>query len=82
MSPPSQVATVAPPDPPEQLLISAPEVAKILGISTRSVWRLRSAGKIVPPIEIGGLVRWKKADILAWIDQDCPDHASISDERT
>lgn len=81
MSPPNQAATAAPPDPPEQLLISAPEVAKILGISTRSVWRLRSAGKIVPPIEIGGLVRWKKADILAWIDQDCPDHASINDER-
>ncbi len=54
------------------LLIDVAEVARILNISQRSVWRLRSAGDIVPPIRIGHLVRWRRVDIIEWINQGCP----------
>ena len=65
----------------EQLLISAPEVAKILGISARSVWRLHSAGKLISPIRLGGAVRWRRDEILRWIAEGCPLVTTSSEER-
>ena len=40
-------------------LISATELADLLQISTRTLWRLRSAGKLVEPIKLGGSTRWR-----------------------
>jgi len=54
------------------VLIDAAEVAKMLGISPRSVWRLRSGGKIIEPLRVGGLVRWRRDQILDWIERGCP----------
>ncbi len=59
--------TEAPP-----LLIPVRVVAKLLGISVRSVWRLHSAGKFIQPIRIGSLVRWRKTDLERWIAEGCP----------
>lgn len=56
----------------QPLLISVDQLAMILGISTRSVWRLLSAQKIVEPVRIGGAVRWRFAEIKNWIDRGCP----------
>ena len=35
-------------------LISATELADLLQISTRTLWRLRSSGKLIEPIKLGG----------------------------
>ena len=56
----------------EPLLISVEELARILKISPRSVWRLLSAGKLVAPVRIGGAVRWRYYEIRTWIDAGCP----------
>jgi len=56
----------------EPLLISVSELATILKISPRSVWRLLSAGRIVEPIRIGGTVRWRFSEVKDWIQQGCP----------
>jgi excisionase family DNA binding protein len=56
----------------EPLLISVSELATILKISPRSVWRLLSAGKMVEPIRIGGTVRWRFSEVKDWIQQGCP----------
>lgn len=56
----------------QPLLISVDQLAMILSISTRSVWRLLSAQKIVEPVRIGGAVRWRFAEVKNWIDQGCP----------
>jgi excisionase family DNA binding protein len=56
----------------EPLLISVGELAMILKVSTRSVWRLLSAGKLIEPVRIGGAVRWRFQEIKDWIDQGCP----------
>ncbi|MHB8863461.1 MAG: helix-turn-helix transcriptional regulator [Pirellulaceae bacterium] len=69
------------PENSKPLLISAPELAKILGISARSVWRLLSAGKLPAPVRLGGAVRWRRSDVLAWIEQGCPPDSTSSDQR-
>ena len=52
-------------------LVDVSQVAKILDVSERTVWRLRSGRQIPAPIRIGGLVRWRRSDIIAWIEADC-----------
>jgi predicted DNA-binding transcriptional regulator AlpA len=56
----------------EPLLISVDELAMILKMSPRSVWRNLSAGKIIEPVRIGGSVRWRFQEIKNWIEQGCP----------
>ena len=43
--------------PHEPLLIGAVELARLLGVSTRTLWRLRSAGELPEPVRFGGTVR-------------------------
>ena len=53
-------------------LINADEVAKLLDVSPRMVWRLRDGGKMPKPLKIGSLVRWPREQIEAWIEAGCP----------
>ena len=46
-------------------------VAKMLSVSPRTVWRLRSAGKLPKPVSIGGSKRWKMSDIILFLDCNC-----------
>ncbi|HNS21857.1 MAG TPA: helix-turn-helix domain-containing protein [Sedimentisphaerales bacterium] len=55
------------------LAISARELAEMLGISLRQVWRLSSAGKLPRPLKVGGSVRWDRDEILRWFREGCPD---------
>ena len=43
-------------------------LANMLSISTRTAWRLLSAGKLPKPISIGGSKRWKMSDISLFLD--------------
>ena len=56
----------------EPLLISVEELAMILKVSPRTVWRLLSAGKLIEPVRIGGAVRWRFHEVKFWIDAGCP----------
>ncbi len=56
----------------DSLLITVREVASLLQISERSVWRLVTTKRIIPPIYIGRLARWRRADIIRWIHEGCP----------
>lgn len=49
-------------------LLTAREVAQVLRISERSVWRLCSEKKIPSPLHVGGAARWMKADIERWFE--------------
>ena len=53
-------------------LISASELAALLQVSTRTLWRLRSAGKLIKPIKLGGSTRWRLDEVQAWILDGCP----------
>lgn len=53
-------------------LISADQVALMLGTSKRTVWRLLSAGRLPTPVHIGRSTRWRLDEINGWIDSGCP----------
>ena len=55
------------------LVLNAKELALVLGISSRQVWRLNVMGKLPKPIRLEGSVRWKISEIVDWIDSNCPD---------
>jgi excisionase family DNA binding protein len=55
-------------------LLDVRAVAELLGCSPRHVYRMADAGKIVPPVRIGALVRWKAngpGSIQEWLDGGC-----------
>ena len=52
-------------------LLTVDEVAALLGISVRSVWRLVSSGKMPRPVKLSRSCRWKKAEIIEWVDRGC-----------
>ena len=54
------------------LLINAKELAEMLSVSPRHIWRMKAAGKLPRAIEIGHCVRWKLLDISNWLAMDCP----------
>ena len=54
-------------------LLRATDVAKLLAVSTRTVWRLRDAGQLPRPVRLGGgrhLVRWRRSDIEDFVRSD------------
>jgi predicted DNA-binding transcriptional regulator AlpA len=56
----------------QPMLICAEDVARLLNMSMRTIWRMRSAGDIPPPVRIGCAVRWNLDEIRAWIADGCP----------
>lgn len=56
----------------ESILVTADELGSMLKISTRTLWRMRSAGKLPQPIRVGGSIRWRASDIEAWVTAGCP----------
>ncbi len=63
-------------------LVTAKTLAKMLSMSVRTVWRLRSAGKLPEPVTIGGSVRWKLSDIELWQRLGCCDQKTFETRRT
>lgn len=57
---------------PTPTLINAHELADILGISQRTIWRLIASGKLIQPIRIGTSVRWRLDLVNDWIENGCP----------
>lgn len=65
--------TTTVPTPDGVLLIDANEVARRLGLSVRTIWRLNSAGKLPSPVPIGGKSkRWRAEEITTWVAAGCP----------
>ena len=55
---------------PQRELLSAKDLQEILRISSSSLWRRTNDGTLPRPIKIGGLTRWRRADIEAFISGD------------
>lgn len=56
----------------EPALLTASQVARMLQISKRTLWRLRSAHDLPAPIHLGATVRWRANEIRNWIAAGCP----------
>lgn len=50
----------------EPVALSASQVAQMLGVSTRSVWRMLASGELPQPRQVGQRKRWDKAELLDW----------------
>lgn len=53
-------------------LVNARELAKMLSVSERTLYRLKSAGELPAPVVLGGSVRWRLSEIHKWIVDGCP----------
>ncbi len=65
---PSQVS------PPQRMtceLLNAVQLAELLNISERTLYRLKSRGSLPTPILLGGSVRWRRVEILEWVACGC-----------
>jgi excisionase family DNA binding protein len=60
-------------DLPATRLIKVDELAEMLGVSTRTLYRMVSAHKVPEPIRLGGCTRWRLDLVREWIEQGCPD---------
>ena len=56
----------------EAVLLTPEELAEMLKVSTRTLWRLLAAGKIPEPVRFGGSTRWRLMDVQDWITGGCP----------
>jgi len=54
------------------LLLKAEEVGKLLGIHRASVWAKSEKGEIPSPVRFGRCTRWRRQEILDWIEVGCP----------
>lgn len=55
------------------IAISARELAQMLGVSLRQIWRLKSADRLPKAIKLGGSVRWNRQEIIDWFEAGCLD---------
>ncbi len=54
--------------PPEPFLVDATEAARLLSISTRTLWTMTDRGEI-PCVRIGRAMRYSVDDLRAWIER-------------
>jgi predicted DNA-binding transcriptional regulator AlpA len=55
------------------LLVPDIEAARMAGVSRATWHRLRAGGKLPATVKLGRAVRWRRAEIVAWIEAGCPD---------
>ena len=60
------------------LLLTVNEVARLLGISVRSVWRLASAGELPSPLSIGRSKRWERRSLEAFVQAKARPHSATA----
>jgi len=65
-------APIIPPAPVGVELVNARELARVLAVSERTLYRLKSTGELPPPVVLGGSVRWRLDEIRQWISKGCP----------
>lgn len=53
-------------------LLDVRQVAATLRCSPRTTRRLADSGRLPAPVKLGSLVRWRRSDIEAWINDRCP----------
>ena len=52
-------------------LLTAGELANLLRVHRRQVYRLVSGGRCPPPLKIGRSARWSRAQIESWVENGC-----------
>ena len=53
-------------------LLTAAEAAQLCGLGERSFWRHAHSGAAPAPVRIGGSTRYRRSELMAWIQAGCP----------
>jgi len=73
---PTTLAVATPMD--DVKLLTAQEVAELLGVHVRSIWRLSQMGEIPAPIRLGErVVRWRLTDLREHLDRKAAAGAGV-----
>ncbi len=56
----------------ESAMMDVREAARLCSFSESMIYKLNRAGKMPPPIRIGTLLRWRRRELLEWIEAGCP----------
>lgn len=60
-------------------VINVREVAELLGVNARTVWRMSQRGEIPAPIRLGDrVVRWRLSDLREHLDRKAGGGAAVS----
>lgn len=54
-------------------LLDAQDVADLFGCSRSMVVKMQREGSIPEPIEFRNVPRWRRRELVAWVDSGCPD---------
>jgi excisionase family DNA binding protein len=54
------------------LLVDSREAAKMLNVSSRTLWSLYNSGAMPKPIRIGRVIRFSYDALREWVDSGCP----------
>lgn len=63
--------TSTPADNGAALLLSVRQVAALLCLGERTVWKLSASGRMPAPLRIGRAVRWRRVDLERFIHNGC-----------
>ena len=71
------MSTTTTPPPAEAVhddaaLLDVAQVAVMLHCSTRHVQAMTRAGRMPGKVRLGGAARWRRRDLMAWIEAGCP----------
>jgi excisionase family DNA binding protein len=59
-------------------LITVKELAEMLAVSSRHVYRLRDSGQLPVPVKLGRATRWDYTEICHWLESGAPSIAKGS----
>jgi len=64
------------------LLIDTNATAKLLKVSSRTIFSMQTDGRMPKPIRIGSAVRWRYDEIKKWVEAGCPTQSEWSYESS
>ena len=65
----------------ELAMLTVGQVAEVLQLSQRTVWRMATIGQLPPGIHVGRSVRWPKARIEQWIQEKAIEADRVQSRR-
>ncbi len=68
-------------NPIEPALLTAEQAWTLCALSKASWYKAKSAGRIPREVRIGGALRWRRDELLRWINAGCPAR-SVWDAQT
>ncbi len=64
------------------ILVGTEELAKMLSVSQRHIYRMRADNRIPKPINFGRCVRWVLSDIHLFIQMGCPSQKEFETRKS